>query len=815
MRLRSGDFFGKNSKKNVHLSGAILIQIPRTMKHLFLIVFLLCGYIAHTQATQNIRGVVRDKNSKSILIGATVEVLGSDQRAVTDENGQFLLEKIKVGRVNLQVRYLGYEPLTQEDFLLQSTKETYLELELSEGQIIIGETTITASKHAFEAVNPSSVVSTRSFTAEETERIPAGVNDPGRVALSYPGVQRGENDTENQIVVRGNSPAGILWRLEGIDIPNPNHFAIIGSSGGGITVFSAQLLARSDFSTGGFAAEYGNAFSGAFDIHFRQGNFFKASNRFRLSLLGIDFSREGPIKEGRSSYLVNYRYSTLGLLNSFGLYLVGERVSNQFQDLSFNLTFKSKNNKSTHTLFGIGGLSKEHYIPVEDPNQRVAGISNHWEDRVHPANMGALGWTWTYLPDNKSYLKTAVALVGSKIERMRDTLNLQDLRYRYDTQKYLDSRLVGSITYNRKLNTKTVYKTGIIFNQIWFDFFKSTRARNNTSNINQQEFNTSVQGSGNTQQFQHYGQVQYQLAEKWSLNGGYHFLHLFSNNTASLEPRLALEYKPASNMRLSLAQGWYSRALPLMAYYFTDTLGNYLNKDLKLLKAQHTILAWHLYAQQKMRIIVEAYWQRLYNVPIRPALNSTYWMLNESDDFPEQEVVSKGKGTNYGIDAAVEKLFSNSYYFLLNGSLLKGTFQALNGERHNTRFNTVFSSSFTFGKEFPLNKGRIFQVGGRYLLNGGFRYTPHDPERSQAQGRYVMQLGADFAKQVPMYQRLDLRLAYRFNSKKVAGVVNLDVQNTLNRLNPSRVGYDAVRNETYVVWDGSGVVPVLGVAVDF
>lgn len=786
------------------------------MKHLILFAALLCSGIAFTQSpTQNIRGVVRDKVSKQLLIGATVEVLGSDQATVTDVNGAFLLEKVKVGRVNLRVQYLGYEPLTQEDILLQSTKEASLELELSEGQINIDQVTVSASKHAFEAVNPSSVVSTRSFTAEETERIPAGVNDPGRVALSYPGVQRGENDTENQIVVRGNSPSGILWRLEGIDIPNPNHFAIIGSSGGGITVFSAQLLARSDFSTGGFAAEYGNAFSGAFDIHFRQGNFFTSSNRFRLSLLGIDFSREGPIQKGRSSYLVNYRYSTLGLLNSFGLYLVGERVSNQFQDLSFNLVFKSKNNKSTHTVFGIGGLSKEHYIPVENPAERVAGVSNHWEDRIHPANMGALGWTWTYLPDDKSYLKTAVALVGSKIERMRDTLNREDVRYRYDTQKYLDSRLVTSITYNRKLNPQTIYKTGLIFNQIWFDFFKSTRARNNTSNINQTEFNTSVEGSGNTQQFQHYGQLQYQFAEKWALNGGYHFLHLFANNTASLEPRLSLEYKPTSNMRISLSQGWYSRALPLMAYYFTDTLGNYLNKDLKLLKAQHTILAWHLYTQQKMRIILEAYYQRLSNVPIRPDVNATYWMLNESDAFPEQDVVSKGKGTNYGIDAAVEKLFSNSYYFLLNGSLLKGTFQALDGRKYNTRFNTVFSSSFTFGKEFPLNKGRIFQVGGRYLLNGGFRYTPHDPEKSAFSGRYVQLKGADFAEQVPAYQRLDLRLAYRFNSKKVAGVVNLDVQNTLNRLNPSRVGYDAVRNETYVVWDGSGVVPVLGVTVDF
>ena len=788
------------------------------MKHLLYLSFFLNIIQGFGQSpTQIIRGIVRDKDAKHLLIGASVEVVGSNpaQLTITDENGAFVLENVKVGRVNLRIQYLGYEPLTVEDIILQSTKESYQEFELSEGQINIDEVVVNASKNAFEAVNPSAVVSTRSFTAEETDRIPAGANDPGRVALSYPGVQRGENDTENQIVVRGNSPAGILWRLEGIDIPNPNHFALIGSSGGGITVFSAQLLARSDFSTGGFAAEYGNAFSGVFDIHFRQGNFFKSSNRFRLSLLGIDLSKEGPIQKGRSSYLVNYRYSTLGLLSSMGIYLVGERVTNNFQDLSFNLVFKSKNSKSVHTFFGIGGLSEEHYIPVENPAERVVGLSSHWEDRVRPANMGALGWTWTYLPDDKSYLKTVVALVSSRIERMSDTLNREDERYRYDTQKYLDTRLLSSITYNRKLNTRTMVKTGLIFNQIWFDFFKSTRARSNTSNINQTQFNTAVQGSGNTQQFQQYAQLHYNLSDKLALNTGYHFLHLFANNSSSLEPRISLEYKPQSNQRLSLAYGLYGRALPLMAYYFTDTTGAYLNKNLKLLKAQHTILAYHFYTQNKMRIILEAYWQHLYNVPIRPEARFTYWMLNESDEFPQFKTVSQGKGNNYGIDAAIEKLFSNSWYFLLNGSLMKGTFQTLNGETYNTRFNTVFSSSLSLGKEFPLRKGSILQIGGRFLLNGGFRYTPHDPVKSAQSGRYEALAGADFAQQVPSYQRLDARIAYRFNKKKLAGNVSLDVQNGLNRINPSRVGYDAVRNATYVVYDGSGVVPVLGVVLDF
>ncbi len=388
------------------------------MRPLLLSLFLLCIHVASAQnPTQTIRGIVRDKASKQLLIGASVEVLSTKQVSITDNEGAFLLEKVPVGRINLRVQYLGYEPLTLEDIILQSTKESYLEFELNEGQIALDQVVVNASKNAFEAVNASSTVSTRSLTAEETERIPAGANDPGRVALSYPGVQRGENDTENQIVVRGNSPAGILWRLEGIDIPNPNHFAVIGSSGGGITVFSAQLLARSDFSTGGFAAEYGNAFSGVFDIHFRQGNFFKSSNRFRLSLLGIDLSKEGPIQKGRSSYLVNYRYSTLGLLSSMGIYLVGERVTNDFQDLSFNLVFKSKNNKSVHTVFW-------HRRPEFRALQRVvAPLGRPRGQYGHPQTDLDL-FTPVTSPSSKPWWPR-------QRDRQYDTLNREN-RYRYD-----------------------------------------------------------------------------------------------------------------------------------------------------------------------------------------------------------------------------------------------------------------------------------------------------------------------------------------------------------------------------------------------
>jgi len=784
---------------------------PRTLT----LLCFICTLFSHLHAqspVQIIRGIVRDKPSQQPLPG--VRVTAGDAATVSDANGSFTLENIPAGRVRITAEMLGYQPYTPEDVLLLSTKSLFLEIDMTPGDQALKETVVSASRNAFAPLNDLAVVSTRSFTVDETERVAAGVNDPGRVALSYPGVQKGEDETENQIITRGNSPTGILWRLEGIDIPNPNHFALIGSSGGGLTVFSAQLLSRSDFSTGGMPAEYGNALSGAFDVHFRHGNDEARQYRTKISLLGIDLSTEGPIRRGRSSYLVNYRYSTLGLLNKMGFNLVGERVSNDFQDLSFNLVFKSPNNKRIFTLFGMGGLSEEHYTPVANPQERDVSSPDNWEDRVKPANMAATGATWTFLPDDKSYLKIVVALIGSRIRRDYDTLDLQDNRFRYETQAYTDRRVAASATYNRKFNTAFSLKTGVILNQVFFDFLKNTVPRAGQIDVNALRLNTFVQGQGSTQLLQQYAQVQWRFAPRFALNAGYHSIFLTANQTRSVEPRASVQYQINTRQRLSFACGLYSKPLPLMAYFVKDSTGAQINKDLELLKSRHFIAAWHWYARSDMRVSVEAYLQQLYDVPIETDPNSSYWMLNFSEGFPEFPVVSKGKGLNKGVDVALEKKFAQQWFFLVTGSVLSAKFRAADGQWYHARYDSRFSSGATIAKEFRLKRGDILQVGGRFLFSGGFRYTPYDPVLSEAAGYYVPLAGAVNEAQVPDYKRLDTRVAWRMIRKKFSGNLSLDIQNPLNATNAFRVGYDPVTQTTFTDYRGS-LVPVLGFQADF
>ena len=803
------------------------------MKKRLLIViatFLCCifSFTAFSQ-TQNIRGIVKDKDTKQPVGSALLSIDdgSSGIGAYSNEDGTFILENVPLGRHVVNCQLVGYQNYRSEAFIISSNKEIFIEIELGSG-VDMEEVEITDTRLDYNApLNESAVVSARSFSVEETERMPAGVNDMGRMALSFPGVSQGRDDTENDIIIRGNSSFGMLWRLEGIDIPNPNHFARPGTSGGGITVFSAQLLGRSDFFSGGMPAEYGNALSGAFDVHFKKGNKYDREYRAKIGILGLDFATEGPIKRERSSYIFNYRYSTLGLLNSAGLHLLGERISNDFQDFSFNVSMDSKDKKHLFTIFGMGGLSTEHYEPVTDFNERDSSIANHWEDRYRISNLGIVGATYTWLIDEKSFLKAAIVSNNSVIDWKYDTIGLADSeRFRYNTERYQDNRISTSLNYNRKVSEHFKYKIGMMNHNINFDFFKETAPRTSTSDITELNSEISLSGSGFTSTVQTYAQGTYQPDTRQTINFGLHALYLGLNNTAAIDPRLSYQFKINEQHTLGLAVGKHSQMLPLAAYFYAEndtTNGeitvNRPNADMKYINSWHTVLSYSFLTKSQIKFVTEFYYQSLNNVPIsvdNNGVNSNYWMLNDQQSFAFFETTSGGTGRNYGVDLVVEKFFSNKTYFLFTGSLFESKYTPIDGLERNTKFGTRWSSSYTLGREFEFKKARTLQVGARLLYNGGFRYSPHDPVASAAAGRYIQLAGAEWSGQVPAYMRVDARIAYRYNAKRFSGAISLDVQNLTSRRNINAVSYDATTNELVNRnYPGGDFIPVLAFQFDF
>ncbi|MBK9014232.1 MAG: carboxypeptidase-like regulatory domain-containing protein [Saprospiraceae bacterium] len=333
---------------------------------LLLLGFLLNAICVFSQEpTQTIRGTVTDKESNITLIGAEVAVLSIDPVVgdVTDSDGHFKIGKIPVGRHTIQVSYLGYEPMTVPNLLVTAGKELVLNLELVESAVQLEVATVIAKHDKAEALNEMATVSARSFSVEETSRYAGSFYDPARMATNYAGVAVGSSDDlSNEIVVRGNSPSGILWRLEGVEIPNPNHFGSMGGSGGGISMLSSSTLSNSDFYTGAFPSEFGNALSGVFDLNLRNGNNEKREYAIMFGALGLEGAAEGPFRKGgQGSYLINYRYATLGLLAAAGINIAGD-VTPKYSDVSFKMNMPTQK-AGTFAIFGLAGQNSVQFSP--------------------------------------------------------------------------------------------------------------------------------------------------------------------------------------------------------------------------------------------------------------------------------------------------------------------------------------------------------------------------------------------------------------------------------------------------------------------
>src|SRR6218665_335004 len=327
--------------------------------------FCLFGNLAIAQ-TQVVRGVVIDKVSQAPIPGAKVIVQNLEpiNGTVTDEEGMFTLNEIPVGSRTFLIVAIDYKEVVLQNITVNAGKEVVLTIVMEEDIKKLEEVVISGTVNKTEALNELSTVSTRTFSVEETQKFAAAVNDPARMATSFAGVVTA-GDGNNNISIRGNSPNGLLWRMEGVEIPNPNHFSNVGTSGGGISILSAQLMTNSDFSTGAFAAEYGNALSGVFDLKLRKGNNEKREYTLQAGILGLDVSTEGPFKKGRDgSYVVNYRYSTLDILSKLGVPIFGD-ASTIYQDLTFNLSLPTKK-AGVFGLFGFGGLSAQTLVAKKD-----------------------------------------------------------------------------------------------------------------------------------------------------------------------------------------------------------------------------------------------------------------------------------------------------------------------------------------------------------------------------------------------------------------------------------------------------------------
>lgn len=780
--------------------------------------FFLPSLVAAQQTTngQTLKGTVMDKAVKTELVGATVQVLIPSENpqplkgTQTDAEGRFRLPALPLGRYTVVVRYLGYKDAIVPNVLLTAGKETDLTVELEEAVLQGKEVVITAKTAKQNPLNDLSTVSTRTFSVEETQRFAAAVNDPARMAASYAGVAM-PNDGNNHIVIRGNAPNGLLWRMEGVDIPNPNHFSNVGTSGGGISILSAQLLGNSDFSTGAFAAEYGNALSGVFDLKLRKGNTDKREFTLQAGFLGLDVATEGPIRTGKriGSYLVNYRYSTLSLLANLGVPLGDGRTD--FQDLSFNIWMPA-GKAGTFTLFGFGGLSKQTIPGKADSVAWETDLGKKYPN-VFLANTGAVGLTHSKVWGSNTWLKTVVAASNTQNGYEQDEYMMPAYRLqRTFDNDFQQRKITVSSTLSHKFNSRHLLKVGTYVNFVGFNFNQSAWDREET------RLEEQVSSKGQTQIINAFAHWQYRPTERLTLNAGLHSVAMLLNDKMSLEPRVAAKYTVNAKQTLTFGYGLHSQTQPLAVYFIKDEAGQLLNRALGLSKAHHWVMGYDRSLAPNFHVKTELYYQHLFDIPVERDNASSFSMLNVYDGIAYKTVENTGLGRNYGLEVTLERFLTRGFYGLLSSSWYRSEYKGSDDIWRSSRFDSKSLNTLTLGKEWAFTsrkgKDKAFGLNAKVVQIGGFRDTPIDEAASRLKGETVYLEDQAFSQKLPGYFRADIGVRLRRNYKHVTTTLSLDLQNATNRKNVIGSYYDIQKKAVRRFYQAP-LIPVLAYKVEF
>lgn len=727
-----------------------------------LIIWVLLSAIVYGQTpTQTIRGQVSDAASGAPLPGVSVLLLDSEpvKGTTTDENGAFRLQQVPVGRQSFRFSFVGYEPGFLRDIMVNSAREVILNISLRELVTEMDELVVQPANIKTQPINDMAISSARQLSMDEASRYAGGFDDPARLAASFAGVAG--NLQDNALVVRGNAPKGMLWQIEGVQVPTPSHFAdIVSIGGGGITALSSQMVADSDFYTGAFPAEYGNALSGVFDLNFRNGNNRRYQHTVKAGVIGIDIASEGPIS-GDASYLFNYRLSTFSLIAP----LLPEGAETiRYQNLAYKINVPVQR-AGTFSFWGIGGSDKSGGPAEDSPDEWVYNYDR--EDVESPTWFGAAGLNHRILLASQAYLSTSLAGTGNGFRWNLD-------RYTDDASKLYQREYIrnsaGKLTAKSALNVKFssnhTNRTGFIVNRMGYN--QETRFSDDPS----LPLQLIADENGHSFLYQAYSQSRYQF-DDFLFTAGVHAQKFELTEAQSIEPRFSAQYKPNQNS-FSLSYGRHSMVEPLFIY-FADPA----NRTLNFTRADHFVAGFSRSISDHLFLNLEFYYQNLSDVPV--IADSSFSVLNmEQDWFLNEPLENDGAGENYGIDLTLERYLANGWYGLFTGSLFESTYRGGDRILRNSRFNRGYIFTFLGGREWEFRSNenvRFFSVNGRVNFMGGKRISPVNEPRTFQNREVFYDETRAFANREPMVVYGDMTLEYRKNRQNIASVWSLQIVN--------------------------------------
>lgn len=751
------------------------------MRIIIVFVILYCINISafSQKPAQTLRGVVQDASTRETLPGANVLLRETERGTITDMEGEFSFSDVPVGRYTLEVRFVGYRPVTVPEIVVGSAKEVVLEVNMEESVSELEEIVIKSSMRKDRPINSMAMVSARTFSVEEARRYAGSIDDPARMAGNFAGVTTTGLNV-NAIVVRGNAPKGLLWRLEGIDIPVPSHFAggnVAG--GGGLSVFSSQLLANSDFYTGAFPAEFGNATAGVFDMKLRKGNNRKYEHSFQVGVQGVEVASEGPFqKGGQGSFLFNYRYSTMALVFQFLPETSDGTEIPIYQDLSFNLNMPA-GKLGSFSLWGIGGLSESTSKGYDDPQEWKAPENR--ERMNFQYNMGATGLVHKKTISDKAFLRTTLAVSASEqlnYERIRLDEDNPTSLFPKNKGENVEGTAIFSSVFNYKANSQFSLKTGVDANNLFYTL------RGEAVNAGTGEYGVFLNEEGSSWLLKGHVQGKYKISDAFTFTGGVNTSWFKITDESLITPRASLAWQAHPRHTFSFGYGLHTQTEPLFVYFVREEneSGTFFpNKKLERSGAHHFVLGYDWSPSGNYRLKIEPYYQELYDVPV--VKGTSYSMINFKNDWTfDKQLVNEGRGTNMGIDITFERFLQDGVYYMISGSLYDSKYVGGDGIERRSRYDGGYVVNLLGGKEWTVRQKNLLGLNLRMTAMGPHWYHPVDEEASHIAGDIVYDEMAGFTdRHSDLETFTDLTLTYRINGEKSSSVIALQIKNLIGK----------------------------------
>ncbi len=739
-----------------------------------------------------INGTVKDKETQAPVNDAVIEIIELQKKTASDVSGNFEFKDIPYGTYQIKVSSLGYEAVVKTDIVVLSSRPANVTAELLLSNITTAEINV-EGKYFQKSTDEST--SNYNLDFEEIRRSPGAVEDISRMVQTLPGISPA-NDQRNDLIVRGGSPAENLTMIDGIEIPNVNHYPTQGSTSGPIGMINVKFINSVDFSTGGFSARYGDKLSSVMHISFREGYRKKFLTDINLSTAGFGGVFEGPLFTKKGSFMFSVRKSYLNLIRG----AIRLAAVPDYWDFNLKTVYDfNKNNKLT--FVGVGGLDK---ISFEGESSEISDDNPYGKAKGDQKQFTA-GFNMRTL-FKKGYLQTVVANSTAYTNIENRDLRTDAMKFYYDSYEG-DYNVKSELFYQINSTNNIIFGAGARYIKFNYDnYFNS-----DTTSFGYIIPEINVSRKDNFYKGSAFAQYTLKLlGNNLIMNAGLrydYFSGIKEKNAVS--PRFGISYSILPTTTVSASSGIYYQS-PEYIWLMSDVK----NENLKFMKANHYVVGIEHLFSADLRLSVEGYYKDYKNYPVSVLVPTYVLISGGTENGPNLllgEAVSKGFGYSRGIDVSLhKKLTGSGFYGMLNYSLAESKITGLEGGKRPGSFDYRHNITIIAGYQLAND----WLVGLKFRYTTGRPYTPIDAQLSTIAGREVSDFANFNGYRYKDYNRLDLRVDKKWNFKKLTIVSYIELQNVFNTENVYQYFWNEYKNEQSTIYQWA-FLPVGGFSIQF